>query len=112
MGNIDKVLSIPQPKNSDYRKAGLTVVGNKRRLLRDSNSLAILANIFFPGLGTIISGQWGKGFTQFVFMSVVYLGFFGSTKFIAYMSIFVFIPLWVWSFASVFGSAFADLKKY
>lgn len=65
-------------------------------------ALAIIINIFFPGVGTLIVGKIGQGITQII------LGIIGAvmamTGVLAIIGIPLLIGIWIWALVSVVGS--------
>lgn len=71
-------------------------------------ALAIIINIFFPGIGTLIIGKVGRGITQFL------LYFLGAimvlTGLLAIIGIPLCIGIWIWSIISVASSEAQPVK--
>ncbi len=61
--------------------------------------LAIIINIFFPGIGTMIVGKIGTGIAQLI----LYIIGFGlsATGVLAIVGIPLAIGVWIWSLVSV-----------
>ncbi|TRT92958.1 hypothetical protein [Microcystis aeruginosa] len=61
-------------------------------------ALAIIINIFFPGIGTLIVGKIGEGVAQFLIWLVgVVLTF---TVLLSFIGIPICVAMWVWSIVS------------
>jgi len=61
-------------------------------------ALAIIINIFFPGIGTLIVGKIGEGVAQFLIWLVgVVLTF---TVVLSFIGIPICVAMWVWSIVS------------
>jgi TM2 domain-containing membrane protein YozV len=69
-------------------------------------AVAIIVNIFFPGVGTLIVGQIGKGVTQLILtlIAAVMIG----TAFLSIIGIPLAIGVWIWALVSVVGSNAAE----
>lgn len=65
-------------------------------------AVAIIVNIFFPGVGTLIIGKIGTGVTQIILtlIAAVMIG----TAFLSIVGIPLAIGVWIWAMVSVAGS--------
>ena len=64
--------------------------------------IAILINIFFPGVGTLIVGKIGTGITQIILTIIG--GVMAATGVLAIVGIPLAIGAWIWALVSVAGS--------
>jgi len=65
-------------------------------------AVAIIVNIFFPGVGTLIVGQIGKGVTQLILTLIAAAMSF--TGVLSIIGIPLAIGVWIWALVSVAGS--------
>jgi len=64
--------------------------------------VAIIINIFFPGVGTLIVGKIGTGVTQIILTIIAaVMNFTGA---LAIIGIPLAIGVWIWALVSVAGS--------
>ena len=64
--------------------------------------IAILINIFFPGVGTLIIGKIGTGITQIVLTIIG--GVMAATGILSIVGIPLVIGVWIWALVSVASS--------
>ena len=65
--------------------------------------IAIIVNIFFPGVGTIIVGKVGKGVTQIILTIIA--GIMIATAFLSIVGVPLAIGVWIWALVSVASSS-------
>jgi len=64
--------------------------------------IAIIINIFFPGVGTLIVGKIGTGVIQIILTIIA--AFLSFTGFLSIIGIPLGIGVWIWALVSVAGS--------
>lgn len=64
--------------------------------------IAIIINIFFPGVGTLIVGKIGTGVTQIILTIIAVIMNF--TGLLSIIGIPLAIGVWIWALVSVAGS--------
>ena len=65
-------------------------------------AVAIIVNIFFPGVGTLIIGKIGIGVTQIILTLIA--AFLTFTGILSVIGIPLAIGVWIWALVSVAGS--------
>ncbi len=65
-------------------------------------AIAIIINIFFPGVGTLIVGKIGTGVTQIILTIIG--GIMAATGILSIVGIPLVIGVWIWALVSVAGS--------
>ena len=65
-------------------------------------AVAIIVNIFFPGVGTLIIGKIGTGVTQIILTLIAAVMI--ATAFLSIVGIPLAIGVWIWALVSVAGS--------
>lgn len=65
-------------------------------------TVAIIINIFFPGVGTLIIGKIGIGITQIILTIIG--GAMAATGILSIVGIPLAIGVWIWALISVAGS--------
>jgi TM2 domain-containing membrane protein YozV len=61
-------------------------------------ALAIIINIFFPGIGTLIVGKIGEGVAQLILFIVGVI--LSATVILSFIGIPLILAMWVWSIVS------------
>ena len=69
-------------------------------------AVAIIVNIFFPGVGTLIVGKIGTGVTQIILTLIAAVMI--ATAFLSVIGIPLGIGVWIWALVSVAGSNAAE----
>lgn len=64
--------------------------------------IAIIINIFFPGVGTLIVGKIGTGVTQIILTIIAVI--MNLTAVLTIIGIPLAIGVWIWALVSVAGS--------
>ena len=64
--------------------------------------IAIIINIFFPGVGTLVVGKIGLGITQIILTIIAFV--LVSTGVLSIIGIPLAIGVWIWALVSVTGS--------
>ena len=65
-------------------------------------ALAIIINLFFPGIGTLIVKKFGQGITQII-LTVIAAGLI-FTGVLSFVGIPLAIGVWIWAIVSAAGS--------
>ena len=65
-------------------------------------AVAIIINIFFPGVGTLIIGKIGQGITQIILTIIAAI--MAATGFLSIIGIPLAIGVWIWALVSAASS--------
>ena len=66
-------------------------------------AIAIIINIFFPGIGTLIIGKVGQGITQIILTILAIV--LTTTGILSIIGIPLAIGVWIWALISVTSSS-------
>ena len=63
--------------------------------------VAVIINMFFPGMGTLIVGKVGIGLAQIILTIVA--GIMLSMGFLSILGVLIALGVWIWALVSVAG---------